>query len=304
MEISAAQFGGERPPCGHRPRHAPFREHASIRGEHLRNHLDIRRQAAIVLDGDFHIDARGTIGDLGGIHVRPGSLEKAIQRQRDMQAVADMQIHVAIDAAMRRMPVRAVPRQIGLDDRRHVGLFGERVIGHHGNHVLRAETQPVRDVETEWDETGLADAEQLSVEIHLGNLAHGFEFDDDLLTAHSIGRGERLAIPGATGPQIHFADVIGRGPIVERIHVVKCMRQGDVRPRAIVEIDGGGVRRVGLDELPIGIEVQLLAIRGQRQGQQNEKFLQNETASGNNDFSAIDRIGSFSGGRILSVRSR
>ena len=134
----APQFDGDRSTRGHRPRRAPFREQTAIGGEHLRDHLDVRRQAAIVLDGDFHVDARRAIGDIGGVDVRPGGLQKAIERQRDVQAIGHVQIHVAIDAAVRGVPVRAVPRQIGLDDLRHVGFLGEGVIRHDRDDVLRA----------------------------------------------------------------------------------------------------------------------------------------------------------------------
>src|SRR5215831_9079372 len=68
----ASELYGCGPPGGHRSGGAPFREQPAIGGEQLPDNFHIRREAAIVLDGNLYVDPRRLIGDIGRINVRPG----------------------------------------------------------------------------------------------------------------------------------------------------------------------------------------------------------------------------------------
>ena len=162
-----------------------------------------------------------------------------------MQRIGDVQIDIPVNAAVRRVPVRIVPgnlvglelvhilgdgrvhfcrkcRQALAGSRREIQIvaggfrrgsfsgigrrvFHEPVVAHHSEDVRHIETQPRCQVKTEWDETRLAHAEKVAVEINLGHLPRCLKFDEDLFALESFRQGKCLPIPRAPAPLVLFA---------------------------------------------------------------------------------------------------
>ena len=117
-----------------------------------------------VLHRHFAMDGGRLLGDVGRIDVGPGGLERAVKRQRDVQRIGDVQKDVAIDAAVGRVPVRAVPGQLGGGDAGQLGFRSEAVVRHDRQDVGGAAKPQVRGkVEPKRNEAGAVGAQRLAV---------------------------------------------------------------------------------------------------------------------------------------------
>ena len=101
----------------------------------------------------------------------------------------------------------------------------------------------------------------MSVEINLGYLAHGFEFDKDLATLPGVGRRESFSIPSPTAPLGLLTAMTGQGPIIKGIGIVVGVRRGDGGPGGIIKTGSGRTRGICLDKFPIGIEIEVQPLR-------------------------------------------
>ena len=93
-----------------------------------------------------------------------------------------MQIDVAVNPAVCRMPVRAVPGEIGEGNLRHVYFERESIVRHHRQNIgWAAEFQMGCEIESERNEAGAVCSERYAIQIYLGNLPHCLELDVDAL---------------------------------------------------------------------------------------------------------------------------
>ena len=248
-------------------------------------------QAASVFHRDFHANRGRLFGYILRVNIGAFRLQKFIKRQRDVQRIGDVQRHVAVNATHRRVPLRAVPGNLGglnglhvfrnlrvdlrfkgrqrvawriVAARRH-GILQEAVVAHDGEHVGRAKFQMRREVKTERDEAVFADAEPLAVEKDLAELPDGLELEIDFLAAPGLRGAKLLAIPSSSAPLIKLAAQPREREMIERVRVIERVRHRDHAPIAVVEGRTGGVRRIGFGEAPIIIEIQPVAqgTRGQ-----------------------------------------
>nr|GEU28280.1 hypothetical protein [Tanacetum cinerariifolium] len=200
--------------------------------------------------------------EIAGVHVHAGRAQAAIQRQRLVQPVGQVQPHVFWQAAVVGVEILVGPL---------VALAGgllavvPAVIGAHGNRVL-AVHQRGRDIVPERGHAVFVQAHALAVDVHLGRLARAFEFQEHFLTARLRRQGKSLAVPGDAGRMVHDVPA-------ESVVLVPRARQRHALPAAVVEADGCRLGRVGHGEAPAGIEIVRLArgVGRRQQGQQGQQ---------------------------------
>lgn len=204
-------------------------------------------------DGDVGVLGR----DIVGINVGAGGFEVVVERQRDVQGVHGVEENVAIDSAMVWVPVLVMP-----DEREILAEVVAPVVVHldRDDVSFLTEIEMRSELVAKRQKASTVAAEVHAVDVDVSDLAYRLEFDEDFLVGFRFREREVLSVPDRAAPLVAFAVVSALAHVVEGIDIVEGVGATDAAPATVVEVGGFGSAWVGLDEFPIRVEIEFLAL--------------------------------------------
>ena len=192
-----------------------------------RNGVDGRlRLTALIAHFGLRMQDGGALlyPDIGGIDIHAGGAQIAVEGERLVEPVRDMQPDVFRQAAVIGIEILVAP--LVFHARGALGVVPV-VVHAHGDYV-GAWGDIGGQVEAEGHHAVLVLSDHLAVDVHVHALAGALEFDEDLLALRLLGQHEMLAVPHHRVGEV--VDVHAEGFVF-----VESMGEGDFLPALVVE---------------------------------------------------------------------